>query len=53
MTSPTPRGVLSLDTPDIPGIGIAAVTQPSDDLLARAQVGFERFTGGAEAQSDE
>lgn len=53
MTSPTPRGVLSLDTPDSPGVGLAAITQPSAELLARAQIGFERFNVGNEAQSDE
>ncbi|WP_327738544.1 hypothetical protein OG749_36830 [Streptomyces nojiriensis] len=43
MTSPTPRGVWSLDTPDSPGVGFAAVHQPGSDLLDRAQVGWERF----------
>ncbi|WP_405450946.1 hypothetical protein [Streptomyces erythrochromogenes] len=46
MTSPTPRGVWSLDTPDT-GVGFAAVQQPSPHLLARAQAGFER-SGTAE-----
>ncbi|MGW5852071.1 hypothetical protein ACWFQ8_29695 [Streptomyces sp. NPDC055254] len=43
MTTPTPRGVWSLDTPDSPGVGFAAVHQPSPELLDRAQAGFERF----------
>ncbi|WP_406737486.1 hypothetical protein OG365_04965 [Streptomyces sp. NBC_00853] len=54
MTSPTPRGVWSLDTPDSPGVGFAAVHQPSSDLLDRARVGWERFNGAAgEVPSDD
>ncbi len=53
MTSPTPRNVLSLDTPDSAGFGLAAITQPSAELLDRALVGFERFTATTQAQSDE
>ncbi|MFB6576497.1 MULTISPECIES: hypothetical protein [unclassified Streptomyces] len=45
MTSPTPRDVWSLDTPDSSGLGFAAVRQPSPDLLDRARVGWERFNG--------
>ncbi|MFE2130632.1 hypothetical protein [Streptomyces amritsarensis] len=53
MTSPTPRGVWSLDIPDSPSIGCAAVRQPSPELLARAQAGFARFTAADEVESDE
>ncbi|MFD4241944.1 hypothetical protein ACFWP3_10140 [Streptomyces sp. NPDC058525] len=47
------RAVLGLDTPDTPGVGIAAVRQPSAELLDRALVGFERFITSGEAQTDE
>ncbi|EFL20155.1 predicted protein [Streptomyces sp. C] len=44
LTSPLPRNVLSLDTPD--GAGTAPLSLPSADLLARAQVGWEHFLLG-------
>ncbi|MFD4244483.1 hypothetical protein ACFWP3_23240 [Streptomyces sp. NPDC058525] len=53
MTSPAPRGVLSLDTPDGMSAGMVAVCPPSADLLDRALVGFERFAAAVEAQPDE
>ncbi|MFD7910809.1 hypothetical protein ACFV30_08765 [Streptomyces sp. NPDC059752] len=53
MTSPTPRGVWSLDTPDSPGVGFAAVHQPSFDLLDRAQVGWERFNSATSEESSD
>ncbi|WP_185911033.1 hypothetical protein [Streptomyces sp. WAC07149] len=52
MTSPLPRNVLSLDTPD--GAGTAPLSLPSADLLARAQVGWEHFLLGMGSElSDE
>ncbi|MFE6910535.1 hypothetical protein [Streptomyces erythrochromogenes] len=53
MTSPTPRGVWSLDIPDSPSLDFAAVCRPSPELLARAQAGFARFNAAGEAESDE
>ncbi|MEU4731168.1 MULTISPECIES: hypothetical protein [unclassified Streptomyces] len=56
MTSPTtPRcthGVLSLDTPDDVLSGVRTMGEPSAELLDRARVGWERFTGADEEQSD-
>ncbi|MFE5719129.1 hypothetical protein [Streptomyces erythrochromogenes] len=52
MTSPTPRGVWSLDTPDT-AVGFAAVQHPSPNLLARAQAGFEQSGITEEATGDE
>ncbi|MCX5381143.1 hypothetical protein [Streptomyces sp. NBC_00091] len=50
MTSPTPRGVLSLDVPDSPGVGLAALLEPSADLLDRARVGWEHFLLSASSE---
>ncbi|MEU6756986.1 hypothetical protein [Streptomyces sp. NPDC046685] len=44
--------VLSLDTPDDVPSGVRAVREPSAELLDRARVGWERFTGTHEEQSD-
>ncbi|MEU6755781.1 hypothetical protein [Streptomyces sp. NPDC046685] len=56
MTSPTtPRcthDVLSLDTPDDIPWGVRTVGDPSAELLDRARIGWERFTGADEEQSD-
>ncbi|WP_168714028.1 hypothetical protein [Streptomyces sp. A1136] len=52
MTSPIPRGVLCLDTPDDPRIDTAVVYQPSADLLERAHAGWQRFTGSGEDEPD-
>ncbi|MFD4241978.1 hypothetical protein ACFWP3_10310 [Streptomyces sp. NPDC058525] len=53
MTSPTPRNVLSLDTPDSPDGALTAMREPSAELLDRALAGFERLSATAPAQSDE
>lgn len=53
MTSPTPRGVWSLDTPDDPGVGFAALHQPSSGLLDRARVGRERFNSATSEESSD
>lgn len=37
------RGGLSIDTPDGPRPGLAAIPEPSQELLDRALVGWERF----------
>lgn len=47
------RGVLCIDTPDAPWAGLTAVSEPSAELLDRALVGWERFTGGVEEPSDD
>ncbi|MGP3691684.1 hypothetical protein ACTVZO_44820 [Streptomyces sp. IBSNAI002] len=52
MTSPTPRDVLSLDTPEGQCACIAAMSEPSAELLDRALVGFERFAATAQGESD-
>lgn len=44
------RGVLSIDIPDHAGSGPGA---PSAELLDRALVGWERFTGAWEETSDD
>ncbi|MEU9035278.1 hypothetical protein AB0D45_10230 [Streptomyces sp. NPDC048352] len=45
--------MLSLDTPDERGLGIAAVSHPSPDLLDRALAGWERFSSAFGTVSDE
>jgi hypothetical protein len=56
MTSgPTPHcahGVRSIDTPDDTPSGVRAVGEPSAELLDRALVGWERFTGTDTRPSD-
>lgn len=42
----TSRGVLSFDVPEGAGAGPAALSLPSEDLLDRALVGWERFLCG-------
>ncbi|MFJ6481609.1 MULTISPECIES: hypothetical protein [unclassified Streptomyces] len=37
------RGGLSIDTSDSPRPGVAAIPEPSQELLDRALVGWERF----------
>ncbi|MEW2140324.1 hypothetical protein AB0892_27655 [Streptomyces sp. NPDC005409] len=51
-TSRCAHGVLSLDTPDDVLSGVRAMGEPSTELLDRARVGWERFTGADEEQSD-
>ncbi|MFD0359615.1 hypothetical protein ACFVHW_38665 [Streptomyces sp. NPDC127110] len=47
------RDVLSLDTPDDPRVQVIAVSEPSQDLLDRARVGWEQFLGIAEEPAGE
>ncbi|MGW0367178.1 hypothetical protein [Streptomyces sp. NPDC002990] len=47
------RGVLSTGTGDAPSARVAAVVEPTADLLDRALVGWERFLGTFEGVFDE
>ncbi|MCX5381369.1 hypothetical protein [Streptomyces sp. NBC_00091] len=47
------RDVLSIETPDDPLAGVAAVAEPSADLLDRARRGWERFLGTCSEAADE
>lgn len=47
------RDVLSLDTPDDPRVTVIAVSEPSQDLLDRARVGWEQFLGITDDAPDE
>ncbi|MEU6756709.1 hypothetical protein [Streptomyces sp. NPDC046685] len=46
------RNVWGIDSPEALGLGTRAVGEPSAELLDRAMVGWERFTGADEEQPD-
>ncbi|MGW0392469.1 hypothetical protein ACWDYJ_16545 [Streptomyces sp. NPDC003042] len=46
------RNVLSIDTPDSVRWGVLTVGEPSAELLDRALVGWEHFTGADRKPSD-
>ncbi|MFF4430728.1 hypothetical protein ACFYZ4_16355 [Streptomyces sp. NPDC001513] len=50
---PQRRDVSSVDAEDIPSERVAAVVEPSADLLDRALVGWERFLDTLQGASDE
>lgn len=50
---PQRHDVSSIDTEDVSSAGVAAIGEPSADLLDRALVGWERFLGTLQGVSDE
>ncbi|MEU7603742.1 hypothetical protein AB0B78_18700 [Streptomyces sp. NPDC040724] len=47
------RDVPNVDTEDIHSVKVAALVEPSAELLDRALVGWERFLGTLQGASDE
>ncbi|MFG2879638.1 hypothetical protein ACGFYU_32285 [Streptomyces sp. NPDC048337] len=47
------REVLSIDIADTPSVRVAALVEPSADLLDRAHVGWEHFLSTQEESSDD
>ncbi|MCX5378104.1 hypothetical protein [Streptomyces sp. NBC_00091] len=47
------HGVLGIDTSADPWLGLEAAFAPSQDLLARARAGWQRFTDSLEEPCDD
>ncbi|MEU9376655.1 hypothetical protein AB0D94_23190 [Streptomyces sp. NPDC048255] len=50
---PQRRDVSGVDTEDVSSVRVAAIGEPSADLLDRALVGWERFLSTLQGVSDE